>query len=107
MQLEANDKCEMPDTVGGGEVGREEEVTPSIVKREGEHVSETVFVTHVESSNKVWVVGQVKQAELDLVMEEMAELRHSLEPFTDVKTREPSAAIFSEDGELYRGKDNG
>ena len=63
-----------------------------------------VLVTHVESFNKVWVVAQGQQVELDAVMEEMATLRSELEPATDVKTGDTVAAVFSEDGELYRGR---
>ena len=62
------------------------------------------MITHVESANKVWVVAQDQQAELDLVMEELATLRPTLGPVTDVKVDNTVGAVFSEDGELYRGK---
>ena len=64
----------------------------------------TVMITHVESANNVWVVAQDQQAELDLVMEELATLRPTLGPVTDVKVENTVGAVFSEDGELYRGK---
>ena len=62
------------------------------------------MITHVESANKVWVVAQDQQAELDLVMEELATLRPTLGPVTDVKVENTVGVVFSEDGELYRGK---
>ena len=62
------------------------------------------MITHVESANKVWVVAQDQQEELDLVMEELATLRPTLGPVTDVKVENTVGAVFSEDGELYRGK---
>ena len=69
---------------------------------------ESVLITHVESSTKVWVVAQEQQAELDMVMDEMATLKPVLEPVTDVTTGilwgDTVAAVFSEDGELYRGR---
>jgi len=101
---ENEDICDAGDGKVHPKTGGKEELATLDGKREGEPGSESVLITHVESSSKVWVVAQDRQAELDLVMEEMSTLKAVLEPVTDITTRDTVAAVFSEDGELYRGR---
>ncbi len=62
-------------------------------------------VTHVESVSRIWVVEEeTSQAALNDLMSELAAIKDSLQPVTELKNGEIYAAKYSLDGDLYRVK---
>ena len=61
-----------------------------------------VFMTHVESVDRVWVSRLEEEEALLALMDELAELQEGLTKATRKKAGAVFAAVFSGDGELYR-----
>ncbi len=62
-------------------------------------------VTHVESVSRIWVVEEeTSQEALNDLMSELAAIKDSLQPVTELKNGEIYAAKYSLDGDLYRVK---
>ena len=63
-----------------------------------------VTVSHVEKGGGVWVTPVQLQDEVDALMEELNKLRPELQLAVGCKEGDTVAAIYSEDGELYRSR---
>ena len=61
-----------------------------------------VTVTHIEESGLVWVTPVQLQEEVNSLMEELGKLQPELKLAVECKDGETFAAVYSEDGELYR-----
>ena len=63
-----------------------------------------VSVTHVEKGGWVWATPVQLQEQVDDLMEELDKLRPELQPAVQCEEGDTVAAIYSEDGELYRSR---